>query len=237
LTGQWLLDSDLYNTWQREPNSWTWYHGIPGCGKTVLNATVVRDLRERYAGHKDHAVIHFYFDCNDSGRNNLDFMLRSLLLQLNDKLDHLSQETSLLHARDCMNGKLDPDTHQLLCTLKTSLARFASVFILLDGLDESEGDAEDIYDSIATLHKWKLPCVHTFITSRRESDIFDCLEAIIPKECIFEISSEAVNKDIEIWLDAQLQSGRVGRKLSKWEQPGAIRKKIKDALMDRASGM
>jgi hypothetical protein len=237
VTGQWLLNSDHYNTWQCEPNSWTWYHGIPGCGKTVLNATAVRDLREKYASYKDHAVVHFYFDFNDSGRSNLDFMLRSLLLQLNYKLDHLSPETLELYARDCRNGTIKPDTHQLLKTLKRSLASFASAFILLDGLDEAEADADEIYDSLETLHKWDLPCVHTFITSRRESSIFDCLEVIVSSKYIREISSKAVNGDIRTWLGIQLRSGRVGRKLSKWEQPEVFRKKIEDALMERASGM
>lgn len=137
-TGQWLLDSELYRRWQHEPNSWVWYYGIPGCGKTVLNATAIRNLRERYADHSDHAFIHFYFDFNNHRRSDLDSMLRSLVSQLNDKLDIVSQEMEDLYTYTCMNGSRESTDDELLQTFRQSLMRFVSVFIALDALDEAE---------------------------------------------------------------------------------------------------
>ena len=236
-TGQWLLNSELYKSWQNEPNSWVWYYGIPGCGKTFLNATAVQDLREQYADRSDHATITFYFDFNNSRRNDLNFMLRSLIRQLGDKLEAVSGEIHYLYTHTCMDGTREPTDDQLLETFQRSLVRFTCVFIALDALDEAENDADQIHDALRTLHKWDLPCVHTIITSRRESSVYECLESIIRPDRRFEIRSRAVNEDIEIWLDEQLCHGKFGKRLDKWDEPDLFKSKIKNGLMDRASGM
>lgn len=236
-TGQWLLGSGLYKSWQIEPNSWVWYYGIPGCGKTVLNATAAQDLREQYADRYEYATIQFYFDFNNSRRNDLNFMLRSLIGQLGDKLDTLSEEMDDLYTHTCMNGTREPTDDQLMDTFRRSLSRFVSVFIALDALDEAESDADQIQDAIRTIHKWNMSCVHTFITSRRESSIYECLENIVQPDARFEIQPRTVNGDIQIWLDEQLRNGRLGKRLDRWDEPDLFKSKIRNGLMNRASGM
>ena len=45
LTGNWLLQSDDFAKWKREPKQLLWLHGIPGCGKTILSSTVVQHIK------------------------------------------------------------------------------------------------------------------------------------------------------------------------------------------------
>lgn len=82
-----------------------------------------------------------------------------------------------------------------------------------------------------------MPCVHTLITSRRESSVYDCLEDIVPPAYQVEIQPSTVNRDIEIWLHEQLRNGRLGKRLDKWDDPDLFKSQIRNGLMDRASGM
>jgi hypothetical protein len=236
-TGQWLLNSKLYKSWQNEPNSWVWYYGIPGCGKTTLNATAVQNLREQYGDRSDCVTIEFYFDFNDSRRNDLSIMLRSLIRQLVDKLDTVPEEMDDLYTCTCMNGTREPTADQLMETFRRLLMRFTSVFIAFDALDEVDGDADQILDALRTIHQWNMPLVHTFITSRRESSIYECLESIVHSGHRFEIQPRTVNGDTKIWLNEQLRNGRLGKRLEKWDEPEVFKSRIRTGLMDRASGM
>jgi SpoVK/Ycf46/Vps4 family AAA+-type ATPase len=46
LTGNWLLQSEDFARWKREPKQFLWLHGIPGCGKTVLTSTIVKHIND-----------------------------------------------------------------------------------------------------------------------------------------------------------------------------------------------
>jgi hypothetical protein len=60
-TGQWLLDSPAYRDWKTRPSSRLWLHGKPGCGKTIMSSTVVKDVQTIYQHTPRAAVLFFYF--------------------------------------------------------------------------------------------------------------------------------------------------------------------------------
>ncbi|KAK7996637.1 putative RPE1-D-ribulose-5-phosphate 3-epimerase [Apiospora arundinis] len=43
-TGQWLLDSEKYQSWRSTPSQTLFCPGIPGAGKTILTSVVIEDL-------------------------------------------------------------------------------------------------------------------------------------------------------------------------------------------------
>ncbi|KAK8126836.1 uncharacterized protein PG998_002595 [Apiospora kogelbergensis] len=47
-TGQWLLDSDEYQTWLGTRQQTLFCPGMPGAGKTILASTVINDLEHRF---------------------------------------------------------------------------------------------------------------------------------------------------------------------------------------------
>lgn len=49
-TGSWYIRSEVFDRWTKGPNSVSWLWGIPGCGKTVLSATIIERLTE-LCGH------------------------------------------------------------------------------------------------------------------------------------------------------------------------------------------
>lgn len=223
-------------TWRTAPNSWLWLHGIPGCGKTVLNAKVVRYLRERCAQH-DEIVLHFYFDFR-SHQNDVDFMLRSLILQLTEHSFETSRPIVQLHQTACKDGIRQPSIHQLLKTLRVVLAMFNKVYIVLDALDVVEHvEFLDLDAALQQMHRWSLPNAHFLITSRHVADVYMTLTNM-EQMSIIEVLRQDVDNDIREWVDAQLSNqGRLGRKISRWHGPDMFKNKIRRRLLERASGM
>jgi Cdc6-like AAA superfamily ATPase len=70
-TGAWFLHSDLYVKWKEaKHHNALWLYGIPGCGKTVLTSTVIKDLEATFSTSSA-IMLYFYFDFNDSSNNLL----------------------------------------------------------------------------------------------------------------------------------------------------------------------
>jgi hypothetical protein len=235
-----LREDGRFEEWKKQPNSWLWLYGIPGCGKTVLNASAVRDLREQYDSLAGHAVIHFYFDFN-SQRNSVIDMLRSLLLQLTDKSDAIIHPAiQKLFSSKCRDGTREPRVEDLMMALKEILSSHASgaIFILLDALDESTSDGEDeLVETLEQMHEWNLECAHVLITSRREGWLIEAFENIVPLEHQMEIEAGNIDNDIKTWLEGQLREGRLGKRIRKWSDPAGFREMIVAGLMNKASGM
>ncbi|KAF3253956.1 hypothetical protein TWF192_003474 [Orbilia oligospora] len=72
-TGSWLLESDNFDKWKTDRNSFLWSHGIMGCGKTILSSTVIESLSSC------RPLVYFYFDITDGDKQTFDKMIRSLL--------------------------------------------------------------------------------------------------------------------------------------------------------------
>ena len=65
MTGDWFLNSGAYRDWLSETDSFLWLHGIPGCGKTVLSATIVQNALEYCGNRPNSIVLYFFFDFKD----------------------------------------------------------------------------------------------------------------------------------------------------------------------------
>jgi DNA replication protein DnaC len=61
-----------------------WIYGIPGCGKTILSSAIIENLR---ASLGSQFVLYFYFDFNNTAKQSLQNMIRSLISQLYTKND------------------------------------------------------------------------------------------------------------------------------------------------------
>lgn len=132
-TGAWLLDNPVFQSWHSGSRRHLWLHGLPGCGKTVLSATVLDYL----AKENDKLILNFFFDFSDTTKQTLDGMLRSLAFQLYQggfdsaiHLDTLSQAHQ--------NSSVRPTTKALSDIVFMMLGVQKKVTIVLDALDESK---------------------------------------------------------------------------------------------------
>jgi predicted ATPase len=59
-TGPWFLKSQIFKRWKTGKCQHLWLHGLPGCGKTVLSATIIKNLNQQLDA--PHVVLFFFFD-------------------------------------------------------------------------------------------------------------------------------------------------------------------------------
>ncbi|CAN9450612.1 unnamed protein product [Alternaria alternata] len=81
-TGLWLLESAKFSEWKERTASRLWLYGIPGCGKTILSSTIIENLLQYCHDDTNIVTAYFYFDFNDTQKQDPELMLRSLLCQL-----------------------------------------------------------------------------------------------------------------------------------------------------------
>ena len=130
-TGQWLLESPVYNSWRSKLSpSIMWCPGIPGAGKTVLASLIIDSLRGPEMTRKCsdpqqacNGVAGIY--CNYKSPQTTENLLGSLLQQLLLPLTSISDS----------NGNV-------IKSLPEALKKYQDVFIIVDALDECSNRGE-----------------------------------------------------------------------------------------------
>jgi hypothetical protein len=231
-TGLWLLESAKFAEWKERAASRLWLYGIPGCGKTILSSTIIEHLVQHC--HDDTSVVtaYFYFDFNDTQKQDPELMLRSLLCQLLQRSVVIPKGVDALFS-SCENGQRKPSSHALLQVIKEAAQEFMHVYVVLDALDECAQRSE-LIDMLEAVAEWQLDNLHLLVTSRKERDIERSLEEYIREEDAVCLQRDVVDKDIQRYIQQRL---RVDKGLAKWNRDAVVRQEIEDALMGGARGM
>jgi hypothetical protein len=209
-----------------------WLYGIPGCGKTVLNASIVQCLTSQTRGHRTRIVLYFYFDFNReySTRD----MIRWFIQQATDGQSMLHPKLRQLH-NSCGRGEVLPEDVQLFDILQDMLEPFGDVFILIDALDECTDKIKLEY-YIERMSAWGSDRLHVLMTSRREAFILNCLAPKVSEDLQIDFGAQE-NSDIKLWLEDQLTNRPIGVKFDKWTRPFDTKKMILETLLARSAGM
>ncbi|KAJ4367429.1 hypothetical protein N0V83_007011 [Neocucurbitaria cava] len=231
-TGLWLLGSKQFATWKAEAASRLWLYGIPGCGKTILSSTVLQNLLEHCHDSSSRVILYFYFDFNDTEKQDPELMLRSLLCQI---LQHLINPPESLDAlfSSCGNGGRQPTPHETLEVTQQLMQPFTEVYIILDALDECTQRSE-LMDLLGKVAGWQLQNSHLLITSRKERDIESSLEGYVREEDMVCLQSKVVDKDIQRYVRQRLSDDKG---LAKWVKDAVVSQEIEAALMRGARGI
>ena len=194
------------------------------------SSTVIEDLICHCHKHPRHALTFFYFDFNDSEKQQYGSALRSILAQLLTQLPDTPPtllniyEQQDRHLRG--NATLDAT---LLSALQKTISPLSECYVVLDALDEAR-PREDMLDLIRQMLSWKLPRLHVLVTSRREMDIDSTLSPLITSR--LEMQKSLVDIDISIYINKRLECDS---RLQKWSPD--IKAEIKDTLTKGADGM
>ncbi|RYO53180.1 hypothetical protein AA0113_g9296, partial [Alternaria arborescens] len=231
-TGVWLLEGEQFTRWRERAASRLWLYGIPGCGKTILSSTIIEHLLQYCHDDTSMVMAYFYFDFNDTQKQDPELMLRSLLCQL------LQSSVGILKGVDalfssCENGKRQPPLHMLLEVTRQAMQEFTQVYVILDALDECTQRSE-LMDMLETVARWQLDNLHLLMTSRKERDIETCLESYVREEDTVCLQRDVVDQDIQRYVQQRL---RDKKSLAKWTKDAAISQEVEDALMRGAHGM
>ncbi len=227
-TGKWLLEDSSYLEWKTYPASLLWLHGKAGCGKTVLSSTIIHDLSKQEPGGSRAICLYFYFDFQVRQKQTLESCLRSLLVQLISRAPKaLVSLKQLIAAYD--NGKSTPSRGSLLEAFRHAIVDVGLVYLVLDALDECT-NRSILLQTLEECCRWGLPSLHILTTSRKETDIEDCLMKLgTGKVCLEE---SVVDQDIRSFVQEQIQKDP---QLLMW--PSKIRAEIESALLEGANGM
>ncbi|KAF2124635.1 hypothetical protein P153DRAFT_325872, partial [Dothidotthia symphoricarpi CBS 119687] len=231
-TGLWLLESAKFAEWKGSVASQLWLHGIPGCGKTILSSTIIEHLLQHCHDDSNTVTVYFYFDFNDTQKQDPELMLRSLLCQLQQRPFIVPEGVDALFS-SCENGQRQPSLHALLDVTRQAMQQFTHVYVVLDALDECTQRSE-LMDMLATVAKWRLNNVHLLMTSRKERDIESSLESYVREEDTVCLQGDLVDNDIQRYVQQRLSDDK---KLAKWNKDAAIRQEIEAAMMHGARGM
>ncbi|KAF2739919.1 hypothetical protein EJ04DRAFT_572652 [Polyplosphaeria fusca] len=210
-TTEWLFDEDLVKSWlvcqdSSDPDGKNfgeraiWVQGNPGCGKTVLAASTVEELRlAGKRGGLEPQVFYFFFRAGFSDLCRAIAPLRSFVAQLfhskNDDQDIIDRFAFIMEEQS--SGQLSATRNELLDLLQLSTDHAGGSFFILDGLDECEDPAMVARDLLT------LTCdsgVKTIIFSRPN---VGCLFKSVPEEQRLNIGRKN-GKDIETYVSAKL---------------------------------
>ncbi|KAI1676258.1 Ankyrin repeat domain protein [Pyrenophora tritici-repentis] len=231
-TGLWLLDSACFARWKASGASRLWLYGIPGCGKTILSSTIIEHLLQHC--HDDTSIVtaYFYFDFNDTQKQDPELMLRSLLYQLVQRSVVIPKGVNALFS-SCEDGKRQPSLHALLQVTREAAQEFTHIYVVLDALDECTQRSE-LMDMLKTVAEWQLDNLHLLMTSRKERNIETFLESYVGEEDAICLQRDVVDQDIQRYVQQRLH---IDRGLAKWNKDAAIRQEIENAMMRGAYGM
>lgn len=228
-TGLWFIQGEDLERWKRQPNSFLWLHGIPGCGKTVLSSTVIGHLRDNI--EPDRALLYFYFDFDDPRKQTLENMLRSLTSQLYQEkpearspLDHLWTSHR--------NVSQDLSRESLSAVLLGMLRKVKDTSIVLDALDESSTKSA-LLSWLQSIHEIDCP-VRVLITSRTEEVIESALQSWIRPENRISIQVHNIDRDIRAYISHTVRNGK---ELQRWRNRPDVQDEIESELVGKAEGM
>ncbi|KAF2174878.1 hypothetical protein K469DRAFT_685203 [Zopfia rhizophila CBS 207.26] len=213
-TTRWLFDSPSFRNWQAlDPSNMSnrgggfdeqvlWIYGNPGCGKTVLAASSVENLRS------SGMPVHYFFFRWDRAESNDDIQAwRALLAQLFDSLKH---EQSIL---DKFSFVMSETSQGQRLASRSDLANLLGVclhhptptetYIVLDGIDEcieSDHFIEALYRAVYCGTRRSVRA-KLLLFSRPNMDCL--LDLILPsQQC--SIGRET-SKDIRLYLSRELE--------------------------------
>ena len=174
------------------------------------------------------AFAYFYFNFNDTGKRDVNSVIRSLIKQLAAQYDTVPP--SLLQVyRDHGSGMKFIEEFTLINTLRNLVLTFEAVYLIFDALDEST-ECEEVLRLLHTIRDWNLSRLHVLATSRQLPEIEESLSDLCTAK--ISLNSTKSNIDIDIYIDDALKNDKT---LARW--PVETRWQIQNKLLTGEGGM
>ncbi|KAJ4347456.1 hypothetical protein N0V95_005418 [Ascochyta clinopodiicola] len=188
-TGIWLTKSAAYISWLNDENhGLLWIKGIPGSGKSVVAAHLIRHLKEFHT-----PVLYFFFRQIIDANHEPAALLRDWLDQVLDYSPPLQSELKefLKKKRSLSSVSMDDLWGFLRLALKSLPS---NSFCVADALDEMDSGNEGFLRSLAEFGQWMPSKVKLLITSRP----VPAIEATLRRFNLLQLSLEEKLVDTDI---------------------------------------
>jgi hypothetical protein len=227
-TGAWLLESRAFREWRSGSRRHLWLHGLSGCGKTVLSATVLDHLQA-----SEHIVLNFFFDFNDAAKQTTDGMLRSLAYQLCRRNAQSDAHLQSLF-QSCQDGRNQPTTSALLGVVRKMLGNYKSVYVVLDVLDESTTRPELLRCLEDIISMPDLTHIQLLCTGRPEVEFVKDIPALIGEDSCVQLDRDAINTDIDTYVAERLDRSP---RFTRWARYPKVLEQIRTTIGSKSDGM
>ena len=231
-TGLWFLESEEFSQWKMDANSILWLHGKAGCGKTVLSSTVITEILRQCSNSSRSSLAYFFFDFNDSEKQQSSLMIRSIITQLYSQSYDARIEVESLFS-SCQDGQQPADLETLMTTLQAAIRKSEHTYIILDALDECS-DIIDLLVVIQKIAEGSIPALHLLCTSRWLTTIKETVQNLTISDRMIQIQSKIVDTDISNYISHRLQTDP---KLKRWRERPDIQEEIRAALTEKVDGI
>jgi len=196
-TGQWFLNSSQFGQWIGQPNGTLFCPGIPGAGKTMVAATAINHLLNS-AQKRSVGIVYVY--CNYKAQKDQDAagLLAAILKQLVQSQPSLMEHILRLYVQHA-NAQTKPSVQDILAALRSLLADFSTLYVIIDALDECQDDNGTRRSFLASLRGLQASTdLRLMVTSRFIPDINDeFLEAM-------RLEVRAGDEDVAQFLRGQI---------------------------------
>ncbi|KAK1242838.1 hypothetical protein MKX08_005650 [Trichoderma sp. CBMAI-0020] len=230
-TGQWLLNSEIYQGWVDTSQQTLFCPGIPGAGKTIFTSIIVNDLFERFENDTTIGIAYVYCNFRRHDEQKLHHLLTSLIKQLAGDQSCLSQEART--TLDNYKGKTQrPSLEESKTLLQQMAASYSRVFILVDALDEcqtSDGCRTNLLDVMFFLQETTK--ANIFATSRFIPEITQRFEACKRIEIC------ANEDDVRRYVQGQLEGGNIEHLPSLINNKPSLKDEIVEGISNAVDGM
>ncbi len=199
----------------------------------VSSSVIIEQLKVNCDSKPNLAIAYFYFDFNESEKQNATSFVTSLIAQLCNHVVDLPEKLKELY-KACNNGRGLAALDTLLVALYAMAEKFDDVFIVADALDECPNDGtlrEELLELIKDMSTRSSSNIHFLVTSRLESDIEELLRSLSTTRVI-PIQGSSLEADINSYICNEISSNPKLKKIPIEEQ-----KKIEKHLIAGANGM
>ena len=221
-TGEWIFDTVQYHDWNKSESVGNlWIRGIPGCGKSVVAANVIRRLQQL-----NDAPVLFYFMREIIATNTPSGLLRDFCEKL------LPSSPSLRFSLERLRGDFSAidsvPFDQLWQCLATALRSMEKVYCVVDALDEMEHGHDGWLEQFLELGRQFPRSIKILTTSRQVPQV----ERHMHNSRIVDLRLDRlhVNQDIAIFVMRQLNE-------SKFELGALEIAAVTKALCEKGNGL
>lgn len=223
-TGEWLLNSNEFQEWQKGSSKTLFCPGIPGAGKTILTSVVINHIEEQ--SRCDITVGVAYIYCNFQNKHGAEDMIQSLLKQLSQGQPSLPKAVKDLYERH-RPKQTRPWLQEISKTLKSVVAIYSKVFIIVDALDECQASNRCRKTLLSEIFSLQAATgVNFFATSRHIPEIKEQFNGTLSLEI------RAHDEDVRRYVEDHISDVRT----LNWCDPN-LREIIKSVIIKAVDGM
>ncbi|KAF4879667.1 Myotrophin [Colletotrichum siamense] len=243
-TGQWLLGKKEYIEWRDSSCSSTlWLHGVPGCGKSKLSSLVVQQHRDRVSCNANAAPVAFCY-CSRSGIDGSPPTPPIIMGSILKQLAFFGPERGVYHSvRDefCRRVNdaqgLEPiplsldDCQELIILITADYP----VTIIIDGLDEAQGEIRDLLDTLQRIMEESQNIVKLFVSSRAETLVDIHLQQSFKS---IQVTSADIAQDISTFVKDKVYAAVRHKRLLRGRQVRQeLESRVIETLISGSDGM